>query len=110
MTIAPEPIRVERPASGGAVGHLPDGRVVFIRHTAPSELVTVDVTDETSKVCRGDAIEIIEASPERVTAPCAYAHVGGCGGCDFQHVSSALVEGHDCGRSAAPFGRHYLGG
>ena len=87
MTIAPEPIRVERPASGGAVGHLPDGRVVFIRHTAPGELVTVDVTDETSKVCRGDAIEIIEASPERVTAPCAYAHVGGCGGCDFQHLA-----------------------
>ncbi len=87
MTLASEPVRVERPASGGAVGHLADGRIVFLRHTAPGELVTVDVTDETSKICRGDAVEILEASPDRVTPPCRFAHVGGCGGCDFQHLT-----------------------
>lgn len=89
MNIAPVPVRIERPASGGAVGHLDDGRVVFVRHTAPGELVRVALTEETAKICRGDAIDILEASPERVNPPCAYAQVGGCGGCDFQHLTGA---------------------
>jgi tRNA/tmRNA/rRNA uracil-C5-methylase (TrmA/RlmC/RlmD family) len=83
------PVRLERPATGGAVGRLDDGRVVFVRHSLPGELVRVEVTESTSKFSRGDAVEIIEASPERVVAPCRYAHPGGCGGCDLQHASSA---------------------
>ncbi len=30
---------------------------------------------------------MLEASPDRVPAPCRYAGPGLCGGCDFQHVS-----------------------
>ncbi len=36
---------------------------------------------------RGDAVEIQSASPDRVAAPCPVAGPGGCGGCDFQHVT-----------------------
>ena len=89
MNILPTPVRLERPATGGALGHLEDGRVVFVRHAIPGELVSLSITDETAKVCRGDAIEILEASPDRVTAPCAFAYPGGCGGCDFQHLSAS---------------------
>lgn len=79
-----------------------DGRVIFVRHSLPGELVDVDVTERTANFYRGDAMTIIEASPERVVAPCSYAHPGGCGGCDLQHSSpgtqqmwkSALVEEH----------------
>ena len=83
------PVRLERPATGGAVGRLDDGRVVFVRHGLPGELVRVDVTEMTSKFSRGDAVDILEASPDRVAPPCRYAHPGGCGGCDLQHASTA---------------------
>jgi tRNA/tmRNA/rRNA uracil-C5-methylase (TrmA/RlmC/RlmD family) len=96
------PVRVERPATGGAVGRLEDGRVVFVRNALPGELVRVEITETTSKFSRADAIDILEASPDRVEPPCPYAHPGGCGGCDLQHAStdgqvswkSALVAEH----------------
>lgn len=83
------PVHLERPATGGAVGRLSDGRVVFVRHGLPNELVRVDVTESTSKFSRGDVAAVLEASPERVAPPCPYAHPGGCGGCDLQHASTS---------------------
>jgi tRNA/tmRNA/rRNA uracil-C5-methylase (TrmA/RlmC/RlmD family) len=91
--VAPEPlapasiVRVKRAATGGAVGRLDDGRVIFVRHALPGELVRVEVTELSRSFARGDAVEVLEASPERVTAPCSYARPGGCGGCDLQHAS-----------------------
>ena len=82
-----ETLRLERPATGGAVGHLSDGRVVFVRHALVDELVEVSVTEVSSSFARADAVAVLEASPHRVVAPCAYAHPGGCGGCDLQHAS-----------------------
>ena len=72
---------------GGCVGHAPDGRVVFVRHALPGELVRALVTQETKSFLRADAIEILRASPERVVPPCSYAGPGRCGGCDWQHAS-----------------------
>jgi len=89
VSVSDTPVRIERPATGGGVGRLADGRVVFVRHSLPGELVRVAISETTSKFSRGDAIEILESSPERVTAPCEYAHPGGCGGCDLQHASPA---------------------
>ena len=86
---SPESVRIERPATGGGVGHLEDGRVVFVRHSLPGELVSVEITETTKSFARGDAVAVLEASPERVSAPCGYAHPGGCGGCDLQHASEA---------------------
>jgi tRNA/tmRNA/rRNA uracil-C5-methylase (TrmA/RlmC/RlmD family) len=63
--------------------------VVFVRHSLPGELVRVEITETTTSFSRGDAVEILEPSVERVSAPCPYAHPGGCGGCDLQHASSA---------------------
>lgn len=80
-------VRVERPATGGGVGRLEDGRVVFVRHSLPGELVRVSITENTSKFSRGDAVEVLEASAERVAPPCEYARPGACGGCDLQHAS-----------------------
>jgi tRNA/tmRNA/rRNA uracil-C5-methylase (TrmA/RlmC/RlmD family) len=82
------PVRIERPATGGGVGRLADGRVVFVRHCLPGELVEVVVNETTATFARGDAVRVLEASPERVSAPCTYAHPGGCGGCDLQHAST----------------------
>ena len=82
-------VLVERPATGGGVGHLADGRVVFVRQALPGERVRVALTEETAKFARGDAVEVLEASAERVTPGCAHFYPGGCGGCDFQHASTS---------------------
>ena len=83
----PETVLVERVAAGGTVSHVADGRAVFLRHAIPGERVRVEITEEHARFLRGDAIEVLEASPHRVNAPCPYAHADGCGGCDLQHVA-----------------------
>lgn len=67
----------------------PDDRVVFVRHAIPGERVVLEVTEGTNgdRFWRADAIEVLDSSPDRVPAPCAYAGPGLCGGCDFQHVA-----------------------
>jgi tRNA/tmRNA/rRNA uracil-C5-methylase (TrmA/RlmC/RlmD family) len=69
----------------------PETRVVFVRHALPDERVVIEITEGTDgdRFWRGDAVEILEASPDRVTPPCPYAGPGRCGGCDFQHASPA---------------------
>lgn len=81
-------IGLERPASGGAVGRLDDGRVAFIRHALPGETVLAEIDDEGARFVRGDAREVVRASPHRVEPPCSYAGPGRCGGCDLQHADA----------------------
>ncbi len=70
-----------------------DGKVVFVRHALPGELVRARVTEETKNFLRADAVEILKASPDRVEAPCAFAGPGRCGGCDWQHASASAQRG-----------------
>jgi tRNA/tmRNA/rRNA uracil-C5-methylase (TrmA/RlmC/RlmD family) len=71
---------------GGCVGRAPDGKVVFVRHSLPGERVLARVTAATNSYLRADAVEVLDASPDRVEPPCPHAGPGRCGGCDFQHV------------------------
>jgi tRNA/tmRNA/rRNA uracil-C5-methylase (TrmA/RlmC/RlmD family) len=65
------------------------GRVIFVRHALPGERVRARITEVRPKsFCRADALEILEADPQRVEPPCRHFHPGGCGGCDFQHASA----------------------
>lgn len=75
-------------AHGGHCVARHEGRVLFVRHALPGERVVARVTegDEGSKFLRADAVEVLDASPDRVEPPCPYARPGRCGGCDFQHV------------------------
>lgn len=74
-------------AGGGCVAHAPDGRVVFVRHSLPGELVRARVTSETARFLRADAVAVVEHSPDRVDPPCPAAGPGACGGCDWQHAA-----------------------
>ena len=74
-------------AHGGHFVARHDGRVVFVRHALPGERVAVVVTEDSGRFLRGDAVEVLEHSPDRVQPPCPYAGPGMCGGCDFQHVT-----------------------
>lgn len=78
-------------AHGGFTVARAEGRVVFVRHSLPEERVVAEVTEgnEGDRFWRADAVEILQAAPGRVAAPCPVAGPGGCGGCDFQHVDLA---------------------
>jgi len=74
-------------AGGASVARAPDGRVAFVRHGIPGERVVVRMTEEATSWLRGDVVEVLDRSADRVEAPCPYAGPGRCGGCDFQHVA-----------------------
>jgi tRNA/tmRNA/rRNA uracil-C5-methylase (TrmA/RlmC/RlmD family) len=80
-------LRIGAVANGGSCVARHEGRVVFVRHTLPGELVLARVTQETTHFLRADAVEILEPSPDRVQPPCPFAGPGRCGGCDWQHVA-----------------------
>lgn len=82
-------VTVEKVAHGGHFIARHEGQVIFVRHAIPGEIVEVEITGTGSSFVRADAIRIIEPSPDRVSPPCAFSHPGGCGGCDFQHISIA---------------------
>lgn len=67
------------------------GRVLFVRHSLPGERVRARITEggPGDRFLRADAVDVLEASEHRVEPRCPAAGPGGCGGCDFQHVSTA---------------------
>ncbi|WP_328739161.1 TRAM domain-containing protein [Streptomyces erythrochromogenes] len=73
---------------GHCIARTAEGRVLFVRHTLPGEKVVAKVTegDADSRFLRADAITVLDASKDRVEAPCPYAGPGKCGGCDWQHA------------------------
>lgn len=77
-------------AHGGHCVARSEGRVVFVRHALPGERVRAVVNEDGGgSFCRADAVEVLDASPQRVPAPCDWARAGGCGGCDLQHADPA---------------------
>jgi tRNA/tmRNA/rRNA uracil-C5-methylase (TrmA/RlmC/RlmD family) len=82
-------LEVGAPAHGGfcVAREGEDGRVCFVSHALPGERVRARVTeDRGGNYFRADAIEILVASPDRVSPPCPHAGPGRCGGCDWQHA------------------------
>ncbi|MFJ6722086.1 class I SAM-dependent RNA methyltransferase [Streptomyces sp. NPDC091259] len=73
---------------GHCIARTSEGRVLFVRHTLPGEKVIARVTegDIDSRFLRADAVTVLDASKDRVEAPCKYAGPGKCGGCDWQHA------------------------
>jgi 23S rRNA (uracil1939-C5)-methyltransferase len=63
-----------------AVGAQGDGIAEgsFVPLTLPGELITAEMSGG-----RGELVEVLEPSPDRVIPPCR--HFGVCGGCAFQH-------------------------
>jgi tRNA/tmRNA/rRNA uracil-C5-methylase (TrmA/RlmC/RlmD family) len=82
-------VRVGAVAHGGFCVARHEGRVIFVRHTLPGELVRVSVTEgkANSSYWRADAVEVVEPAEGRIEPPCPWAGPGRCGGCDWQHVT-----------------------
>ena len=65
----------------------PGGRVIFVRHSLPGETVRARLTEMTSRTWRADAVEILQASPDRVASVWPEAGPAGVGGGELAHVA-----------------------
>lgn len=61
------------------------GKKLFVREVIPGEVLIVEPTAEHKNFSEARMLEILLASPERVTPPCPYFSI--CGGCDLQHIN-----------------------
>jgi 23S rRNA (uracil1939-C5)-methyltransferase len=68
---------------GHGVAHV-DGKAVFIEGALPGETVLYRTLNRGKTYDLGRMIEIVAASPDRVTPRCPY--FGVCGGCSLQHM------------------------
>lgn len=80
-------------AHGGHTVARHEGRVIFVRHGIPGELVNVRLTDsgENAKFWRADVTEVLEPSEHRVAhfwdSADALKHQDPVGGAEFGHIS-----------------------
>ncbi len=72
-------------AYGGAGIARHEGRVVFVPFTIPGETVRARIGKVTRGWMQAEALEILAASPDRVSPPCPV--FGRCGGCAYQHIA-----------------------
>jgi len=83
---------------GDAMGRLADGRAIFIPFGLPGERVSVRLTDEKKNFARGEIVEILEASKDRIQPKCKHFFSprpmgdglgvrAACGGCHYQNLS-----------------------
>lgn len=80
-------LRIEKVAHGGIFIARHEGRVVFVSHVLPGELVNARVyEDRGGAFCRAEPEQILEASPERVAHFWREAGPGGAGGAEFGHI------------------------
>jgi len=84
-------VRVGAPAHGGHCIARHEGRAVFVRHALPGELVEARVTsgEPTARFWTADAVNVLEASDDRVESPWPEAGAGGVGGGELGHVALA---------------------
>lgn len=78
-----EDITIEKLAHGGdGLGHLPDGRVIFVERGIPGDVVDVEITKEKKSWAKGRIASIRQPAEARQTVGCE-AFERGCGGCQF---------------------------
>lgn len=79
-------------ANGGSCVARHDGRVVFVRYALPGERVRVRVTSQRGSYWHADAVEVLEASPDRVEPLCPVAGPDGAGCCDLAFADPSAVQ------------------
>ncbi|MGQ9630846.1 MAG: 23S rRNA (uracil(1939)-C(5))-methyltransferase RlmD [bacterium] len=81
----PVTVEIESLAYGGDGVARRGGLAVFVPHTAPGDVVEVEITERHKAYARGRVLSLINPSPERVPPPCP--HFQECGGCQLQHIA-----------------------
>jgi 23S rRNA (uracil1939-C5)-methyltransferase len=81
---SPFETKIEKLVYGGDGLAHHEKSTVFVPFVIPGEMVRVAPVEAKKKFIRGNADQIIEASPERIPAQCPRFTV--CGGCHYQHI------------------------
>ncbi|MEX2524932.1 MAG: 23S rRNA (uracil(1939)-C(5))-methyltransferase RlmD [Gammaproteobacteria bacterium] len=68
---------------GRGVTHI-NGKTVFVDNALPGETVRLNYLRTRSKRDEAEAVDILQASPQRIEPFCPYFHA--CGGCSLQHM------------------------
>mgnify|MGYP001025847946 FL=1 len=85
-------LTVGAPAAGGTFVARHEGRVVFVRGTAPGETVTARVLEDPSEAAsarfwRAETVDVLEAGLDRVPTVWPEAGVDGVGGAEWAHIA-----------------------
>ncbi|MBB5831593.1 class I SAM-dependent RNA methyltransferase [Brachybacterium aquaticum] len=80
------------PAAGGTFVARHEGRVVFVRGTAPGETVTARLLEDPeekadARFWRAEALDVLEAGVDRVPSVWEEAGVDGVGGAEWAHIA-----------------------
>ena len=78
------PIRIDKLSHEGRGLAQWGERMLFVEGALPGELVTVRVTQKSSRTAEGVTKAVLVPSPERGQPACRHAEV--CGGCSLQHI------------------------
>ena len=79
-------VKAEKFAQGGrAVGHLEDGRVVFIDGLFPGEEAEISIVEDKSSYCIAKVLSLVSKSQDRRESPCSFSSQ--CGGCPWIELS-----------------------
>ena len=78
-------ITIEKIVYGGSGLARHEGRVVFVPGAAAGERIKARVVSDRGNFLEAELVEVLEASTERVKAPCEYVTL--CGGCQYQHLT-----------------------
>ena len=75
-------VKAEKFAQGGrVVGHLDDGRIVFIDGLFPGEEAEIKIVEDKKDYCIASVLYVAVKSPYRRQSPCAFSSK--CGGCQW---------------------------
>jgi len=80
-------LRIEKAIYGGAGLARTEGKTVFVPFALPGETVEARIVEDRGGFAKAELDEVVEASEQRVKAPCPY--FGTCGGCHYQHAEYA---------------------
>lgn len=85
-------LTVGPPAAGGTFVARHEGRVVFVRGTAPGETVTARLLEDPqdkpdARFWRAEALDVLEAGVDRVPSVWEEAGVDGVGGAEWAHIA-----------------------
>ena len=75
---------VDRIAFGGKGLCRVDGMAVFVDKAVPGDKVAARIVKKKKSYAEARVLKLIEASPDRVEAPCPYSGI--CGGCKWQFL------------------------
>ena len=79
-------LRLTAMAHGGAALGRHQGQTIFVPYAIPGERVRAEIVESHAHWARARLLEVLEASPDRISPPCPYFGLDGCGGCHLQHI------------------------